>query len=308
MLAYSVLGGLGGALLNAPAYGAIAHWFDRKRGLATGVATTAGGIGGIMYPLILQRLLGENGIGFGWSCRVLGFMMLALSVPANLLLKSNPAVRLQEDGKSKTSSVWPDLTVFKDRRFALAATGVFFMEWGLFVPITFLISYATAYGVGSTDSSTLLSLLNAGSVVGRFLPGLLADKFGRFNVIIVTITLCAATVLGLWLPCEGKRGILVAFGVTFGFASGSNLSLIPVCLGQFCESQNYGRYFSTATMLASFGTLSSVPIAGALIEIGDRDTGWMSLIIFSGASYLIALACYTSARVTAVGWLPQTRF
>lgn len=308
ILTYSVLGGLGGALLNAPALGSIAHFFDVKRGFATGIAMTAGGVGGIVFPLLLRPLLGKNGVGFAWSCRILGFILLALSVPANLFIKSRSSIRMSDDGKPKNGSIWPDLTVFRDRRFALATLGVFFMEWGLFVPLTYIISYATAHGTGESDGSLLLSLLNAGSVVGRFLPGLLSDKFGRFNMIIITITLCAATILGIWLPAGGSKGGLVAFCVAFGFASGSNLGLIPVCLGQFCGPQNYGRYFATATMVASFGTLSSVPIGGALLGIGHQSTGWMALILFSGVSYIVALACYTSARVLTVGWLPLAKF
>lgn len=308
ILTYSVLGGLGGALLNAPSYGTIAHFFNVKRGLATGIAMTAGGIGGVIFPLILRPLLGKHGVGFAWSCRVLGFIFLALAIPANLFIKSRQSIQLRNEAKSKAGSMWPDLTVFRDRRFALTALGVFFMEWGLFVPLTYIVSYAAAHGTGSSDGSLLISLLNAGSVVGRFLPGLLADKFGRFNIIIVTITLCAATILGIWLPCGNSKGGLVAFSVTFGFASGSNLSLIPVCLGQFCEAQNYGRYFTAATMVASFGTLSSVPIGGALVGVGHQSTGWMALIIFSGVSYIVALACYTSARVLTVGWQPLAKF
>ena len=308
MLTYSVLGGLGGAMLNAPAYGAIAHFFNIRRGLATGVASTAGGVGGIVFPLLLRHLLGPNGVGFGWCCRILGFIMLGLAVPANLFIKSRLADQVSTEGKSRFGSVWPDLGVFRDRRFALASAGYFFMEWGLFVPLTYIVSYGNAYGISTSDSSLLLSLLNAGSVVGRFLPGLLSDKLGRFNVIIVTIAFCAITVLAIWLPCDGSNTVAIAFCITFGIASGSNLSLIPVCLGQFCESQHYGRYFATSSMLASFGTLSSVPVAGALLGTGDRDTGWMGLILFAGCSYAIALICYISARVLTVGWLPRTKF
>lgn len=308
ILTYSVVGGLGGALLNAPAYSAIAHFFNKRRGLATGIASTAGGIGGIVFPLLLRHLLGPDGVGFAWSCRILGFIMLGLAIPANLFIKNNPLIKANKDRQTKPSSVWPDLTVFRDARFALAVVGFFFMEWGLFVPLTYVVSYGTAYGISTSDSSVLLSVLNAGSVVGRFLPGLLSDRLGRFNVIIVTIALCAITVLGIWLPAKGSNAVLMAFCVIFGIASGSNLSLIPVCLGQFCESHNYGRYFATAFMMASFGTLSSVPVAGALLEIEDRDIGWNALILFAGCSYVVALVCYVAARVITVGWLPRTKF
>ncbi|KAK3385147.1 major facilitator superfamily domain-containing protein [Podospora didyma] len=306
ILTYSVVGGLGGALLNGPAYGSIAHFFNTRRGLATGIATTSGGVGGIVFPILLQYLLPK--LGFAWSCRILAFIMVGLAVPANIFIKTRLPPARGPDGTIKVGSIWPDLTVFKDIRFAFASLGIFFMEWGLFVPLTFIISYAAAHGQDATQSYVLLSYMNVGSVVGRVLPGFLADRFGRFNVIIVTIGLCVVTVLAMWLPAGDSQSLLTAYAVLFGFASGSNLGLVPVCLGQLCDSRQYGRFFTAAMMIASFGTLSSVPIAGALLDVGSGETGWMSVILFSGASYSIALICYTTARVLAVGWDPRSIF
>ncbi|CAK7224784.1 hypothetical protein SCUCBS95973_005634 [Sporothrix curviconia] len=350
LLCYSVLGGLGGALLNTPAYACIAHFFNARRGLATGIATTSGGVGGIAFPILLQQLLPR--VGFPWTTRILGFILLGLSIPSNLWLRtrlplpgvndrnteemggsSSPAaavaaadastaeddgaasVRTGVTGRSSTRSlrrampsVWPDFTIFRDRRYAVAAVGIFFMEWGIFVPLTFIVSYAAAHNESTDQAYVLLSLLNAGSVVGRVLPGLLADKVGRFNVIIVTIFLSSAVVLGVWLPAGDNRAILIAFAVLFGFASGSNLGLIAVCLGQLCEPSQYGRYYSTAMMVASFGTLSSVPIGGAILGDGLSRGGWMGLIIFSGVSYAVALVCYMAARIMAVGWSLKAKF
>jgi MFS family permease len=301
------MGGIGGALLNCPAYGAIAHFFNKRRGLATGIAFTAGGIGGIIFPLLLQFLLADQGVGFGWSCRIMGFIMLILCGFANLCIRS----RLSSADKGediKLSSVLPDITILRNKGFAMAALGIFFMEWGLFVPLTYIVSYAKSHGNGDAASSVLLSLLNAGSVLGRFLPGLVADKLGRFNVIIVTIGLCVTTILAMWLPSGHSKATLMAFCILFGFASGSNLGLTPVCIGQFCDSRDYGRYVTTANMIASFGTLSSVPIGGALLGLGKQTTGWMALIIFSGVSYVVAMICYIYARVSVTGLKLQAKF
>ena len=300
LLCYSILGGLGGSLLNSPAYGCVAHFFNVRRGLATGIATTAGGIGGIIFPILLQKLLPT--LGFAWTARILGFILLALSIPANLWIRT----RLPASGRPH--SVWPDFSIFRDRRYAVATVGVFFMEWGIFIPITFIVSYASAHGQDPNSSYTLLSLLNAGSVAGRFVPGILSDRLGRFNIIILTIALSAGTVLGLWLPAADSPRLLAAFAVLFGFASGSNLGLIAVCLGQLCMPRDYGRFLGTAMTVASFGTLSSLPIGGALLGVsggaggaGGGEAGWTAAIVFSGASYALACGCYVAARVLAVG-------
>lgn len=287
-------------MLNCPSYGSIAHFFNVRRGLATGIASTAGGVGGVVFPIVLRELL--PGIGFAWSSRVLALIMLGLAIPANLFIKT----RLKPHKTDKVQSVWPDFGVFKDARFAMASVGIFFMEWGLFVPLTFIVSYAADHGQDTTESYLLLSYLNAGSVLGRVLPGLLADKIGRFNVIILTITICLVTVLAIWLPAGDSNAALIAYAVLFGFGSGSNIGLVPVCLGQLCDHRKFGRLFSTAMMVASFGTLSSVPIGGALL--GLESNPWTAVICFSGVSYVIALICYTGARVLAVGWNPRIIF
>lgn len=303
IMTYSVMGGLGGAFLYCPAYGAIAHFFNAKRGLATGIATTAGGIGGIVFPLMLQPLLGKDGVGFAWSCRILGFVILFLCVIANLFIRN----RLTSERKPKECSVWPDFSILGHRGFACAAVGVFFTEWGLFVPLTYIISYAQSHGNGGIESSILLASLNAGSVVGRYLPGLLADYVGRFNVIIGTLSLCVITLLVIWLPAGNSKSFLFAFCTLFGFASGSNLGLIPVCIGQFCDCRNYGRYITVANMIASFGTLTSVPIGGAMLGL-DGSTGWTGLILFSAIAYMMALSCFVCARVSSTGWKLWKRF
>ena len=228
-----------------PAYASINHWFKRRRGNATGIAATSGSIGGIVIPIVLQNLFPQ--IGFVWSTRVLGFLLLAMAIPANLFI----AKRVSPP--KETVSIIPDFTVFKNLSYALCTAGVFLMEWGLFIPITYISSYTTTHGQETSFGFTALALLNAGSFFGRWVPGLLADRIGSFNVMIMMLLLCATAVLAMWLPAANSRAMIVIFALTIGFASGSNISLIPVCLSRLCPLEHYGRYFSASYFIASFG-------------------------------------------------------
>ncbi|KAK2601158.1 hypothetical protein N8I77_010628 [Diaporthe amygdali] len=290
---FSILMGLGGALLNNPAYAAIGHFFNRRRGLATGLAATAGSIGGIVFPLILRATLPL--LGYPWSMRILGFVLVLLAVPANLL------VRTRLSPAEHTASPWPNFRLFRDPRLACCCGGILFMEYGVLILLTYVVSYAENHGLDPSESYILPALLNAGNVVGRAVLGLLADKWGRFNMIILTVGLCAVSILALWMPARGSKAILMVFTIVLGFASGGNVSLLPVCIGQLCDSREYGRFLSSCMLVASFGTLTGIPIGGALLRL-QGEAGWTALILFSAFSYVISLVCYIGARVQVVGW------
>jgi MFS family permease len=190
------------------------------------------------------------------------------------------------------------LTVFLNINFTLLCLAIFFIEYGVLIPMTYIVSYATSHGQDTKASYTLIALLNAGSTAGRIIPGILSDYMGRFNVLILSVGLCAVTVFGLWLPAGDSKPILTAFAVLLGFASGSNVGLVPVCVGQLCDTRDYGRFLSIAMISASFGTLTSIPVGGALLGNG----GWVALILFSSFSYLACLFLCASVRVLSTGW------
>lgn len=299
IVVFSIIGGVGSSLLFTPAVAAISHYFNRRRSTATGLATTGGAIGGIIFPLSLQSLLPK--LGFAWSTRIIGFIFLVLAIIANLLVRS----RLPPKKTGLSSSVLPDLRIFLDGTgaFALVTAGTWLMELGLFVPISYLTSYCLANGVDRSFSYQMIAILSAGSVFGRYLPGILADRIGRFNTMIMMLFLCLVTVLGLWFPAADSGAIVplvVVYAVIFGFASGSNISLTPTCVGQLCKTSEYGRYYATCYTVVSFATLIGVPIAGQLIEVcGGKYWG---LILFTALSYVASLACFIVVRVRTIGW------
>jgi MFS family permease len=203
----------------------------------------AGGLGGVIFPLILEPLF--KSIGFAWATRVFGFILLALLLVANLLIKSRLPHR-------KLTKVIPDLRIFGDKSLTLITVAVFLIEFALFIPLAYISSYGVAYGDNPNFGANALAVMNAGSVVGRLLAGWVSDRFGRFNTLMCTILLCAATTFGLWLPAKSSKPMLWAFSVLFGVTSGSNLSLSPVCVGQLCKTEHYGRYYATCYMVVSF--------------------------------------------------------
>ena len=96
------------------ASGSVCTWFSRRRGFAVGVMMSGSGLGGVCYPVMFKRLF--NQVGFGWSVRWMGFLMVGCLLVANLLVRS----RVPPRGWTKGRSLF-DYGVFKDPLLCLVA-------------------------------------------------------------------------------------------------------------------------------------------------------------------------------------------
>ncbi|KAI1201594.1 major facilitator superfamily domain-containing protein [Nemania serpens] len=316
ILAFSILAGGGSSLLITPAMGSVAHWFSERRGLASGIAFTGGGAGGVLFPLMMQSLLPQ--VGWAWSIRILGFILLILCAVSVAFCES----RIPPRNGSHTTwrDTLPDLRIFLDGTGAMSMTtaALFLVDLAYLVPMTYIPSYyldrqdlpgdKTLSG-DAAFAYQLLAIANGSSCFGRYVAGALADRFGRYNTLIVSLFLCLASVAGFWLPDVlaprfSSITLLVLFTVLFGFVSGSNVSLTPTCLGQLCHIQDYGKYYATCYTVCSLGCLISIPIAGSLLD-ATGATGkqrYWGAVVYTAVSYLAALICIMWVRLRMWGW------
>lgn len=291
MLTFGVLMGSCTSFIFSPSVAAIGHWFKARRGLATGVGTTGGALGGIFWPLVMQYLIPQ--IGWGWTMRTLGFIYTLLLAIGCCLVKT----RLPPDSNA---SAKPDMSILANIPFGFTVAAIYLLEWALFVPITYISSYALSRGFSEAFSYQCLIILNIGSVFGRWLPGFYADILGPFNTMLLTTALCVITVLCIWLPAGSTMPGLIVFNLLFGFASGSNIGLTPVCVGKLCRTEELGKHYATCYTIVAVGCLTGVPIVGEIIQRNGGE--YWGLITFTGCCYGAALVSFAIVRVYKVGW------
>ncbi|KAJ5601750.1 hypothetical protein N7510_011284 [Penicillium lagena] len=297
MVVFGILGGISLSLIFSPSISIVAHYFHRWRGLATGVASSGSSFGGVVFPLLFESLVSR--VGFAWTTRAIALVDLVVFALAWIL------IRPRFHPKKNIGAILPDLSMFLKADLMLASMGIFFMEWGLFAPVTYLTSYALSHGMSYQFAFMLLSLVNAGAILGRWIPGYCADRIGRFNTFIITIFMCLLCNACLWLLAGSSKAVLTLFALLFGFSSGSNVSLAPVCVGQLCKLESYGRYYATAYVIVSLSTLTGIPIAG---EILMRCNGeYWGLIVFTIASYAASLICLAATKGFCCGWMQVTK-
>ena len=69
--------------------------------------------------------------------------------------------------------------MFRDKGYIVFVGSMFFVLWGLFVPFYYIPLYGLAHNMSHFMANNLVVTLNAGSLAGRILSGLTADKLGR---------------------------------------------------------------------------------------------------------------------------------
>ena len=158
------------------------------------------------------------------------------------------------------------------------------IDMACLIPPTYLTTYALAQGVNSSLSYQLLAILNASQIIGRILPGYIADRLGRFNVMVLSSAPCAILVLALWLTAGSDEGAVIGFAATFGLFSGTAYSLTPVCISQLCRTEEYARKYGTAYLFISIATLTGIPISGAILNADGGN--FKGVILFCGSGYL----------------------
>ena len=269
MLAQGLLGGLSMGMVMAPAMASTAQYFKKKRGGALGITVAGSSLGGVLWPIAISHMFEHPDLGFGWTIRIVGFIMMVLLGFASLAIKARLPPR-------QSQFFLP--AAFADIRFNVLCAAGFLMLMGLFTPFFYLPTFAIAHGMSTRLAFYLPSILNALSFFGRVIPGVLADKFGPLNFLLCA-GLCTGILIICWIKTTTNASILV-FAVLYGFCSGAQVSLMPVSLSRMTnDPRDIGTYMGMGYMVLSFGALAGPPINGALVRhYGTFDQA----AIFSG--------------------------
>ncbi|OTA90631.1 hypothetical protein M434DRAFT_397885 [Hypoxylon sp. CO27-5] len=294
MLAQGVLMGSVMGFLQFPAMAAVSQFFSKKRAAALGVVVSGSSIGGVVIPIALSKMLNGSSIGFGWTVRIIGFIIIPLLGFACIAITSRLPPRTTD------FFVWH---AFKEPKFVLLTLALFFMLLGAFTPLFYIPTYAVSKGVDPTLASYLLAIINAASTFGRVVPGILADKFGRLNILSFGGFMSGIVIL-CWDKVE-TTAALVVYSLAIGFSSGMIISGGSAAFTE-CpkDPRDLGTYIGMGMGLSSFAALIGPPVNGVLVS---KYGGFSQVSIFSGVTVLAGgfIVLMTKA-VTPKGLLGRT--
>jgi MFS family permease len=230
----------------------VGQYFKKSRAAATGIVIAGSSLGGIIWPIVIDRLLNNTSLGFPWTIRIVGFVMIPLlifSCAAARSPKTTPTtleVGSQEDEKAGIEDKAAQRRaavkmLLKQPSLQLTCLAVFMIYFGLFAPIFYLPSFAAEAGFSTTLAFYTASI---------------------FNCIIVA-TISSGVVVLCWTRATSVVG-LVIWSAAYGFVSGvcpdrgfksrndadiaqGVLSLQQACAAQLANLPTIGLAIGTVT-------------------------------------------------------------
>ncbi|KAK9314151.1 major facilitator superfamily domain-containing protein [Lipomyces starkeyi] len=280
---------LGASAIYNASISSVSGWFVKKRGAALGLSVSGSSVGGVILPIVFREVLKRS--NFGWAVRSVGFLMIFAAIISCLAITSRFTPKGVERLDIKRTILMPYLKI----EFALIVVGVFLVYWGLFVPIGFIPTHARVHGFSGTMSDYLISIMNATSFFGRVIPGILADKLGRFNTFVACCTIAGVLTLALWLPETGHTPIIL-FAALFGFSSGASISLMPALVAEISPLNEIATRIGAMSAFASMAALSGLPIAGAIL-LREGNNSFTGVAVFGGVTLIAGSSVIGIARM-----------
>ena len=296
-LSYSLLLAIGTAGTVVALVPVVSRWFDKKRGVAIGIATSGTGLGTLVVAPVAAYLI--SNLGWRMSFIVLGLVAWLVVISLAMLLKRDPreigdlpdGVKSSTDGAEsidrEVDSQQLGFSIgqaLRNRNFWLIFTSWLSFAICLSLIMTHVVPYATDLGISTIQASTILSLIGGIQILARLSVGRISDMVGR-KVPGITCALIATGAL-IWLIQSHNLWMFYLFAIVFGIAYGGigvvNLALVSDLFGR----RNLGTIMGALEVAFSTGSAIGAVLGGFIFDV----TGSYTTAFIIGAATLLILA------------------
>ncbi|KAL4882962.1 MFS general substrate transporter [Aspergillus karnatakaensis] len=296
LLAQGVSVGFGNGFTFTSGLAVMSSYFVRDRAFAVGVGAAGSAVGGLIYPVVVDRMLYHEKIGFAWTMRVVGLIMAVTQIPCILLFKPRLPPR-----RAGPLVEW---SAFREKPFVFFTLSWFCTFWGLYLAFFYLGTFARdRIGVDSTVN--LIMVLNGVGVVGRIVPGVIGDRVTGMLNMVIPLSFAAAVLMFCWAGVTTEAG-LYAFAAVYGVVAAALQSLFPaVATTMAPDMEKTGTRLGMIMSIVGVPCLTSPSVQGALIQRGGGD--YLYAQLFAGVSILVGAVAAVAARVAKTGWILKAR-
>jgi len=258
---YGVVVGTGISCIGIVSYSAIlAHWFEKKRGLASGIAVSGMGLGTFLLVPMSQSFISM----WGWRMTfiITGCLVFIILVPATALFlrhkpqelgqhpdgsnpsDSNNKNHSQDQPNNKQDNDWTLRKAVYTLRFWALILFPFFGFIGVFIIVVHQVKFLVDQGIDKMTAAYILAMVGIVSSIFRIFWGWLSDRISReltYTMGIVCGCLGAGSLL--LFEIHGSAFFTYSFFVLFGVGWGVTAPMFMAVAADLFKGRIFGLIY-----------------------------------------------------------------
>jgi len=290
---FGVFIGIGLSTHDVVTLSTVARWFERRRGIMTGVVKVGTALGQIVLPPLVAFAV----LGIGWrpAVVVIGILCIVLLLAVARLTKAPP-----EPANPGAQSGRKGIAFAEARRsrifWTICAIQLLFFPALMTVPLHIVV-HGTDLGMTAPMAATLLSVIGGSSIVGRLTIGTFADRIrGRRAYILCLVPLICSL---LALMVTGTPWLLFTVIALYGFGHGGLFTVVSPTVAEYFGLRAHGAIFGVVLFCGTIGGAIGPIIAGRVFDVAGS--------YFWAFAGLAAMAATGLALVLTLPPSPESR-
>jgi MFS family permease len=308
---YGVVMGTGISCIGIVSYSAIlAHWFEKKRGLASGIAVSGMGLGTFLLVPMSQSFISM----WGWRMTfiITGCLVLIILVPANTLFlrhkpgelgqhldgttpsDSNPKHLSQDRRGNKQDNDWTLRKAASTLRFWSLVLFPFFGFIAVFIIVVHQVRFLVDQGIDKMTAAFIYAMVGIVSSIFRIFWGWLSDRISReltYTLGIVCGCLGAGSLL--LFEIHGSAFFTYSFFVLFGMGWGAAAPMFMAVAADLFKGRIFGLIYGFVEAGIGIAGAFGAWIAGFIF---DKTQSYQLAFILVIVTFLLScLFCWLAA-------------
>jgi sugar phosphate permease len=302
-LFYGVVVGTGITCIGIVTYSAIlAHWFEKRRGLASGIALSGMGLGTFVLVPLSQSFISM----WGWrlTFAVLAGLVLIIALPLNtLFLRHKPSemgqfvdgskngTPLHESGSYAKDAYgnridWTTRNVLSSGRFWALIGFTFFVIISIYIIVVHGVRFLVDQGVAKMTAAFVLGLVGLISSIFRIFWGWLSDRISREITYTMGIT-CGCLGVSSLLFFEAYRSpfFIYSFFIFFGMGWGVTAPMMMAVSADLFKGRIFGLIYGFVEACVGIGAAFAAWVAGFIF---DQTQSYQMAFVLVIVSFLLS--------------------
>ena len=299
-ITYSLLAAVGTGAAVGMVMSIVSRWFDRKRGLALGIATSGQGMGMIVIAPLATYLISD----FDWRMAylIMGLGTWFVVVPLSRILKRDPhEIGALPDGANSELKSAENLAggikrtdfslpqALRTKSFWLMMWSWVFLASSALLVLTHFVPHITDLGFSAGEAAVVLSLFGVSTIAGRVLMGVASDRIGRKLASIICMLLKAGAML--WVTWAQDLWLFYLVASVSGFAFGGFSISLGALIGDTFGLNKIGAIFGAVEVAFGVGAAMGPAVGGLIYDAtGSYSLAFLlATITLLVSTFLVAL-------------------